>query len=120
MPPWGKGPEQHKIRMLGLSYMEEEYPLMDSFEECSVITDANEIALTQNGNVVKPQNVRLRKNYEHGKERLMGNIQSLKTKNVAQQTENDVVIISFLSFLALLSMGMIWNKMRKKELSKLN
>ena len=36
MPPYGKGPEQHKIHQGGEKYMEQ-FPLMDRFKTCSVI-----------------------------------------------------------------------------------
>lgn len=48
MPPWGKGPVQHKIHDLGLKYMEEEFPHLDRFLTCHVVheeekNEANEI-----------------------------------------------------------------------------
>lgn len=36
MPPWGKGPEQHKVHNQGASYIEKEYPLLDKFLTCTV------------------------------------------------------------------------------------
>mmetsp|Transcript_20477 Transcript_20477/g.19703 ORF Transcript_20477/g.19703 Transcript_20477/m.19703 type:complete len:274 (-) Transcript_20477:397-1218(-) len=36
MPPWGKGPTQQKIRHQGRKYMEENFPLTDSFLKCHV------------------------------------------------------------------------------------
>lgn len=36
MPPWGKGPEQGRIRREGAVYMESNFPLMDRFETCTV------------------------------------------------------------------------------------
>ena len=36
MPPWGKGPKQGPIHNRGSSYIEEEFPLLDRFETCSV------------------------------------------------------------------------------------
>ena len=36
MPPWGKGPEQGPIRNRGLKYIEENFPLLDKFETCTV------------------------------------------------------------------------------------
>lgn len=36
MPPWGHGPEQHKIRRGGLAYMEAEFPNLDKFIHCRV------------------------------------------------------------------------------------
>jgi len=36
MPPWGNGPEQSRIHEEGSKYMEENYPLMDKFETCTV------------------------------------------------------------------------------------
>merc|ERR1712086_1173101 len=35
-PPWGKGPQQGPIRNRGSSYIEEEFPLLDRFETCTV------------------------------------------------------------------------------------
>jgi peptidyl-prolyl cis-trans isomerase A (cyclophilin A) len=37
MPPWGNGPEQHKIRQGGISYIEEKFPHLDQFIECKVV-----------------------------------------------------------------------------------
>lgn len=37
MPPWGKGPEQHKIRSGGLEYIEKNFPHLDKFLTCHVI-----------------------------------------------------------------------------------
>ena len=39
MPPWGKGPEQHKIHSGGLEYMEKNFPHLDKFLTCHVIHD---------------------------------------------------------------------------------
>ena len=36
MPPWGKGPEQGPIRNRGSKYIEENFPLLDKFETCTV------------------------------------------------------------------------------------
>ena len=36
MPPWGKGPIQHKIRTEGAKYISENYPQLDSFKTCTV------------------------------------------------------------------------------------
>jgi hypothetical protein len=36
MPPWGKGPTQQDIRSQGISYIQENFPLIDSFLECKV------------------------------------------------------------------------------------
>lgn len=36
MPPWGKGPEQGRIRKDGIAYIEKSYPLLDQFESCIV------------------------------------------------------------------------------------
>ena len=36
MPPWGKAPEQQKIRNRGASYIKEDFPLLDHFETCTV------------------------------------------------------------------------------------
>lgn len=36
MPPWGKGPQQGPIRNLGASYIENDFPLLDSFLSCTV------------------------------------------------------------------------------------
>ncbi|KAL9191019.1 hypothetical protein ACHAXT_000725 [Thalassiosira profunda] len=36
MPPWGKGPEQGPIRNRGSKYIEENFPLLDRFETCTV------------------------------------------------------------------------------------
>lgn len=36
MPPWGHGPEQHKIREGGRTYVEENFPALDKFLECKV------------------------------------------------------------------------------------
>ena len=36
MPPWGEGPEQWRIEEEGVEYMEQNYPLMDKFETCTV------------------------------------------------------------------------------------
>lgn len=38
MPPWGKGPVQNKIHNWGAKYIETEYPLMDKFLECTVLS----------------------------------------------------------------------------------
>jgi peptidyl-prolyl cis-trans isomerase A (cyclophilin A) len=37
MPPWGKGPEQHKINARGKAYIEEEFPHLDKFLTCHVL-----------------------------------------------------------------------------------
>jgi len=36
MPPWGKGPQQGPIRNRGASYIENDFPLLDKFETCTV------------------------------------------------------------------------------------
>ena len=36
MPPWGHGPEQHKIRQGGRKYVEENFPALDEFLKCTV------------------------------------------------------------------------------------
>jgi len=36
MPPWGHGPQQHKIRQGGLAYIEQEFPNLDKFISCQV------------------------------------------------------------------------------------
>uniref|UniRef100_A0A7S2MZS1 Peptidyl-prolyl cis-trans isomerase n=2 Tax=Helicotheca tamesis TaxID=374047 RepID=A0A7S2MZS1_9STRA len=36
MPPWGKGPQQGPIHQRGRKYIDEEFPLLDSFIKCSV------------------------------------------------------------------------------------
>jgi len=36
MPPWGKGPQQGPIRIKGASYIENDFPLLDHFETCTV------------------------------------------------------------------------------------
>ncbi|KAL7539809.1 hypothetical protein ACHAXR_009633 [Thalassiosira sp. AJA248-18] len=36
MPPWGKGPQQGPIRNRGSSYIEEDFPMLDKFQECTV------------------------------------------------------------------------------------
>lgn len=36
LPPWGKGPLQHKIQTEGKKYMDEEFPLADRFLKCKV------------------------------------------------------------------------------------
>ena len=36
MPPWGNGPEQHKISSLGRAYIEKEFPDLDEILRCSV------------------------------------------------------------------------------------
>jgi cyclophilin family peptidyl-prolyl cis-trans isomerase len=36
MPPWGHGPEQHKIRQGGKAYIEQEFPKLDYFINCRV------------------------------------------------------------------------------------
>lgn len=36
MPPWGRGPQQGPIHNRGASYIEEEFPLLDKFETCTV------------------------------------------------------------------------------------
>ena len=36
MPPWGKGPEQGPIRNRGASYIENDFPLLDKFDTCTV------------------------------------------------------------------------------------
>jgi len=43
MPPWGNGPEQHKIRKGGKAYIEEEFPKLDYFIHCSVERVVGEI-----------------------------------------------------------------------------
>lgn len=43
MPPWGHGPEQHKIRKEGKAYIEEEFPKLDYFIRCSVERVVGEI-----------------------------------------------------------------------------
>ncbi len=37
MPPYGHGPEQHKINSLGAAYIEKEFPHLDKFLKCHVI-----------------------------------------------------------------------------------
>lgn len=36
MPPWGKGPQQGPIRNRGSSYIEDDFPLLDKFETCTM------------------------------------------------------------------------------------
>ena len=36
MPPWGKGPQQGPIRNQGSKYIEENFPMLDKFEICTV------------------------------------------------------------------------------------
>ena len=36
MPPWGKGPQQGPIRNQGSKYIEENFPLLDKFQTCTV------------------------------------------------------------------------------------
>ncbi len=36
MPPWGNGPQQGPIRNRGASYIDENFPLLDKFETCTV------------------------------------------------------------------------------------
>lgn len=36
MPPWGKGPQQGPIRNRGSSYIEQDFPMLDKFETCTV------------------------------------------------------------------------------------
>lgn len=36
LPPWGKGPEQGPIRNRGSRYIEENFPLLDKFDTCTV------------------------------------------------------------------------------------
>ena len=39
MPPWGHGPEQHKINSLGEKYITQEFPKLDKFLTCVVLRD---------------------------------------------------------------------------------
>lgn len=39
MPPWGNGPEQHKIHSLGKAYIEDNFPHLDKFLTCRVIRE---------------------------------------------------------------------------------
>eukprot|EP00568_Trieres_chinensis_P012147 CAMPEP_0183300898 /NCGR_PEP_ID=MMETSP0160_2-20130417/7173_1 /TAXON_ID=2839 ORGANISM="Odontella Sinensis, Strain Grunow 1884" /NCGR_SAMPLE_ID=MMETSP0160_2 /ASSEMBLY_ACC=CAM_ASM_000250 /LENGTH=287 /DNA_ID=CAMNT_0025463399 /DNA_START=20 /DNA_END=883 /DNA_ORIENTATION=+ len=36
MPPWGKGPQQHRIHMEGRRYIDKDFPLLDRFLHCKV------------------------------------------------------------------------------------
>lgn len=36
MPPWGNGPEQHKISQFGRRYIEEQFPDLDEILSCKV------------------------------------------------------------------------------------
>jgi lipopolysaccharide export LptBFGC system permease protein LptF len=36
MPPWGKGPQQGEIKKQGAEYINENFPLTDRFETCTV------------------------------------------------------------------------------------
>lgn len=42
MPPWGHGPEQHKINNRGRDYIEKDFPHLDSFKTCQVIDPGEE------------------------------------------------------------------------------
>lgn len=37
MPPWGHGPQQHKINNLGRDYIEKDFPHVDSFKTCQIV-----------------------------------------------------------------------------------
>ncbi|KAL7547514.1 hypothetical protein ACHAWF_010808 [Thalassiosira exigua] len=38
MPPWGKGPQQGPIRNQGARYIEENFPKLDRFQTCTVVS----------------------------------------------------------------------------------
>jgi len=38
-PPWGNGPEQHKIIALGKDYIEKEFPKLDKILRCEIIQE---------------------------------------------------------------------------------
>jgi len=39
MPPWGDGPKQGKIKQLGLSYLQENYPELSYIRKCQVVRE---------------------------------------------------------------------------------
>ena len=39
MPPWGKGPDQNKLRNKGRSYIEENFPKLDYIESCAIMNN---------------------------------------------------------------------------------
>ncbi len=47
MEPWGKGPDQGKIKHLGLPYLQEKYPELTYIISCKVVDGENSDALSE-------------------------------------------------------------------------
>ncbi|KAL7462080.1 hypothetical protein ACHAXS_002481 [Conticribra weissflogii] len=120
MPPWGKGPEQGPIHSRGASYIEEDFPLLDKFETCSVERVAS---LT---NLIKGSTSTDRKVVENKKESksIQRHVRAATAKDeknpasatAANQPEQPfltlLLVLSFLVFVILL-LGIRRRRMRK-------
>ena len=88
MPPWGKGPQQGPIRNQGSKYIEENFPMLDKFEICTVKRVAS---LTQQNDII--EEVKEMKEVYRGTMRGVHDLSSVKervlkvTKTQQQQKE---------------------------------
>jgi hypothetical protein len=89
MPPWGKGPIQHKIHgPEGLSYISENFPLLDSFIECEVVRqppgDGSNADLNSHRELIG-------ENVDHRPHHLPHNVRSPKHLHHRSHKEGDVM-----------------------------
>jgi len=113
MPPWGKGPEQNKIRNKGLAYMEEGFPKMDSFLECTLVRTPSDAEKSYPQHIRKTAPNVLRKSFPED---------TIKLTNTKPTNIHEILLIVSFLFIVFIAgafkMSLRW--FRKNKLSKSN
>lgn len=133
MPPWGKGPEQGRIRKEGADYMESNFPLMDRFETCTVEIeypnllqhDERDLENDNNEKDVKDKLLLLRGKPDTGSggrtiktlmqipDSILGNVRSKETSKMKDHSNVDVVRVAL--GVAILTLAIIACLLRRNR-----
>lgn len=115
MPPWGKGPEQQKIRNRGKKYMKDNFPLIDSFLSCQVeriIESKIRFVATDQG---EDKGIKTKSDFSNQRLRGLGAVKKeIKTHDLKPSTSTSAYSILMFLFIMIFVLTSFMRKRRKE------